>query len=112
MKNCRWIILFFLFCNNVMAIPTGEDLLEACEFSQKNGFQSKQGMMCIWYVTPCDCNFGNKKSIPRVCLPREISHELLADEVITGLKEKPELMQETADMAVGKILSPRYPCSD
>ncbi len=66
--------------------------------------------MCIWYVTPCDCNHGDKKTVPRVCLPEDISHEKLAREVITSLKEHPAYQDHTAEMAAGLILSPKYPC--
>ena len=99
-----------MFCGNSQAAPSGQDLLLACENSLLNGFQGTKGMMCIWYVTPCDCHYGEKESIPRVCLPVDISHEELAKEVVSGLKADPALQEFTAEMAVGTILSPHYPC--
>ena len=111
MKLNFWIVLLLMFSTDALTAPSGTDLLHACEDSLVNGFQSTKGMMCIWYVTPCDCNFGNKKTVPRVCLPDNISHELLAREVIDGLKENSELQPLTAEMAAGTILSPIYPCN-
>ena len=102
----------FLFSAKTMAAPSGADLLRACEDSIKNGFDTKAGMLCIWYVTPCDCNFAAKKQLPRVCLPEDKSHESLAKEVMTGLQQQPGLKTETAEMAAAKILSLKYPCSD
>lgn len=112
MKKLKWCIPFLLFCTKVLAAPSGADLLNACEGALDSGFQSKAGMMCIWYVTPCDCNFGEQKNVPRVCLPEESEHKELAKEVIAGLYDRPELGTETAEMAAGLILSPNYPCSD
>ena len=96
----------------MQAAPTASNLLNACEDSLENGFQSEMGMLCIWYVTPCDCHFGEKLDVPRVCLPPDLSHEILAKEVVEALKARPELQKETAEMAAGLILSPRYPCHD
>lgn len=111
MKKLKWIILFLVLSGDVLAAPSGADLLRACEDSLVNGFQSTKGMVCIWYVTPCDCNFGDKKTIPRVCLPKNANHEDLARVVVKSLKENKELQTRTAAMAAGTILSPIYPCN-
>ena len=110
MKSPFWFVVLLMFASDVLAAPSGADLLHACEDSLVNGFQSTKGMMCIWYVTPCDCHFGDKKSVPRVCLPKDAAHEELARVVMNGLKEKNELQTLTAEMAAGTILSPIYPC--
>ena len=112
MKKIHWFILLLLFSRSLMAAPTGEDLLTACEDAQKNGYQSQQGMLCIWYVTPCDCHFGKETTMPRVCLASDISHESLAEDVITGLHDQSQLLTETAEMAAAVILAPKYPCQD
>ena len=110
MKKTITIIFLFIFSGNIQAAPSGGNLLTACEDSLVNGFQSKAGMMCIWYVTPCDCHHGDKETVPRVCLPEDASHVDLAKEVIEGLKVNPEYQSETAEMAAGLILAPKYPC--
>ena len=110
MKKILLLIFLSGLSVNAFAAPSGEDLLTACEDSLANGFSSTRGMMCIWYVTPCDCNHGDKKKVPRVCLPDDASHVKLAKEVISGLKENPEFQAETAEMAAGLILAPKYPC--
>ena len=111
MKLHLWFVFLLMSGSDVLAAPSGADLLHACEDSLVNGFQSKTGMMCIWYVTPCDCNFGDKKTVPRVCLPKDAAHEDLAREVIESLKVKTGLQTLTAEMAAGIILSPIYPCN-
>ena len=109
MKNLKWLVFFLSLSANVLAAPTGADLLGACEDSLMNGFQGTTGMMCVWYVTPCDCH-GKDAAIPRVCLPDGKSPESLAREVIDGLKSQPELQSESAEISASKILAPKYPC--
>ena len=108
--NCR--LFFSLLIVNIQAIasPTGADVLAACEESLANGFKGVTGMMCVWYVTPCDCNYGKEPVMPRVCLPDNKDVDSLAREVIEGLKLRPELQSETAEMSAGIILSEKYPC--
>ncbi len=69
--SCDFYIkqLFFFTVNICMAddTPTGKSLLKACEIAQKNGYNSTEGMLCVWYATPCDCH--TDESIPAVCLP-------------------------------------------
>ncbi len=110
MSNLKWIYFFLLISTEVWAAPSGNDLLTACEESLTNGFHGPTGMMCIWYVTPCDCHHGKDVAIPRVCLPNNGSHKLLAREVVEGLKSQSELQLQSAEMAAGIILSPTYPC--
>ena len=110
MSNLKWICFFLLISNEVWAAPSGNDLLTACEESLTNGFHGSTGMMCIWYVTPCDCHHGKDIAISRVCLPNNETHKSLAREVVEGLKSQPELQSQSAEMAVGVILSPKYPC--
>ncbi|HIF52039.1 MAG TPA: hypothetical protein EYQ42_11030 [Thiotrichaceae bacterium] len=111
MKKLKWMSLLLLLSTDVFAVPTGFDLLEACEDSLANGFHGTTGMMCVWYVTPCDCQHGKDSAILRVCLPDGKSTESLAREVIEGLKSKSELQIDTAEVSVGKILAPKYPCN-
>ena len=111
MSNFKWISFLLLISVEAWSAPSGTDLLKACEESLANGFHGSTGMMCIWYVTPCDCHHGKDIAIPRVCLPDNEPHELLAREVVEGLKSQPELQTVIAEIAVGVILSPRYPCN-
>ena len=108
----KYIIFLFLFLISEYsnAVPSGDELLKACEKSLKNGFQSAAGMMCVWYVTPCDCHDGKDSDILRVCLPEEIEEEFLARMVIEGLKANPYLKSKTAEIAASEILAPKYPC--
>lgn len=110
LRNSLIMIVLLLPAYSMSVAPTGADLLEACQFAGKNGYDSTQGMMCIWYVTPCDCHFGKSKEIPRVCLPETVSHQQLADVVVRGIQQTPDLKQVSAEQAAANILSPLYPC--
>jgi len=103
------IILFFTV-NICMAddTPTGKSLLKACEIAQKNGYNSTEGMLCVWYATPCDCH--TDESIPAVCLPADYQVEHLAEIVIKELKQQPDLQTVSAIEAAAHILAPLYPC--
>jgi Ssp1 endopeptidase immunity protein Rap1a len=110
MKKYIWLIFFILFSEKLMATPSGADLLSACETSLETGFNGETGMMCVWYVTPCDCHHGKDSEIPRVCLPDGKKPESLAREVIDGLKSQPELQGKSAEISAGEILAVKYPC--
>jgi len=97
---------------SVFATPNGRDLLAACEDALDKGFSDAEGMMCTWYVTPCDCFHGEDSEIPRVCLPPSPDVAVLAREVTGGLATSPELLDETADVAAGTILKRNYPCTE
>lgn len=92
--------------------PSGADLLAACQHSMDQGFSNVQGMLCSWYVTPCDCNYEKKRQLPRVCLPGSPDIDLLAQQVISGLNARPELLNMEADIAASTILTRYYPCSE
>jgi len=96
----------------VFATPNGKDLLAACEHSLDKGFSGAEGMMCTWYVTPCDCFHSKNSEIPRVCLPPTPNLNTLAREVAEGLAGTPELLDKTADVAAGTILKVSYPCTE
>ncbi len=110
MKNLKWIGLLFMISTDIYAAPSANDLLVACEDSLANGFHGSTGMMCSWYVTPCDCHNGKDLVIPRVCLTASESEESLAKIVVDGLKAQPALQLKSAEMAAGIILSLNYPC--
>jgi Ssp1 endopeptidase immunity protein Rap1a len=110
MKNLTWVTFLLLFSAEVLSAPTGADLLGACEDSLANGFQGTTGMMCVWYVTPCDCHHGKDSDILRVCLPDGKAAEVLAREVIDGLKLQPELQIKSAEISASVILAAKYPC--
>ncbi len=111
MKNLKWIAFLLLFSAEALSASTGADLLGACEDSLANGFQGATGMMCVWYVTPCDCHHGKDSAVPRVCLPDGRAAEVLAREVIDGLKSQPELQAKPAEISAGTILAAKYPCN-
>jgi hypothetical protein len=102
------VLTCLLLIQDAVAAPSGRDLLEACTQSMRDGFDSMIGKMCTWYVTPCDCNID--KTIPMVCLPESVSTETLADLVIQGMQERPDLQQLDATRAAAEILSTRYSC--
>jgi len=110
MKKLKWLGLLFMICADINAAPSANELLAACQDSLANGFHASTGMMCSWYVTPCDCHHGKDLAIPRVCLTGIESEESLAKIVVAGLKAQPALQLESAEMAAGIILSANYPC--
>ena len=111
MKKIIWLLFSLIFTGNVQAVPSGADLLKACETSLEKGFHGSTGMMCVWYVTPCDCHHGKDAGIPRVCLPDGKETESLAMEVINGLKSRPELQTKSAEISAAEILVEKYPCN-
>ncbi len=76
----------------------------------KKGFSGAEGMMCAWYVTPCDCFHSDDSEIPRVCLSSAPDVDVLAREVMEGLIKSPDLLGKSADVAAGTILEKNYPC--
>lgn len=105
-------VIQLLLITLVMAAPAASELLKACEHSLANGFEGIEGDMCTWYVTPCDCDYGMASDTPRVCLPKSEPVESLAQTVVEGLREQPELHAEDADFAAATILSRIYPCNE
>jgi Rap1a immunity proteins len=110
MKKFKWFGFLLVICAEIHAAPTAGTLLVACEDALKNGFHGSTGMMCSWYVTPCDCHQGKDIAIPRVCLSGDEAEGLLATIVVEGLKSQPDLQSQSAEMAAGIILSAMYPC--
>ncbi len=104
-------LLLFFVSTMVFATPNGKDLLAACEHSLDKGFSGTEGMMCTWYVTPCDCFHDDNSEIPRVCLPPVPDINALAREVTKGLAATPELLEKSADVAAGVILGKSFPCT-
>ena len=103
--------LSILFSLNISAAPTGQQLLDACEHAITSGFKGIEGMACEWYVIPCDCGTGTHALTPRVCLPDDASSADLAQKVVDGLKDEPNLAGKSAGFAAATILSRSYPCS-
>jgi len=103
--------LLFLSAS-LFATPNGKDLLAACEHSLNKGFSGTEGMMCTWYVTPCDCFHSADSEIPRVCLSPSPDIAALAREVADGLAKTPDLLDKTADIAAGTILIKNHPCAE
>lgn len=97
---------------SLFATPNGKELLSACKHALDKGFSGAEGMMCTWYVTPCDCFHSADSEIPRVCLSPSPDVAALAREVTDGLAETPELLNKTADVAAGMILIKNYPCTE
>lgn len=105
------VLLLSLITTDTWAVPSGGDLLKACNASLANGFEGVNGTMCKWYITPCDCETGGQ-TLPEICLPEPVSTEILAKAVITGLSEHPELQRQDAAFAAAAVLSEIYSCSD
>lgn len=106
------IIFLSLSLFNAEAAPTGSDLVKACKHALEYGFNDIKGMMCTWYITPCDCNYEIRLDVPRVCLPPQISVETLALTVVGDIKAEMELGTMNAESAAAKILSKYYPCPE
>ncbi len=111
MRIFKKIVLLMILSPGLHAAPTGADVLAACEEALEKGFHGTRAMMCVWYVTPCDCHHGKDSAIPRVCLPDGKAAETLAREVIDGLKSQPDLLSESAEVSAGVILAVKYPCN-
>jgi len=112
MSNLFFALALLFISTSVFATPNGNDLLAACEHAMDKGFSGAEGMMCTWYVTPCDCFHSEDSEIPRVCLPIPPDVHELAREVTDGLATSPELLEKTADVAAGTILIKKYPCEE
>ena len=104
--------VLLIVSTSLFATPNGKDLLIACKHSLAKGFSGSEGMMCTWYVTPCDCFHSEDSEIPRVCLPAAPDVDALALEVTEGLVATPELLDKSADVAAGMILEKTYPCTE
>jgi len=104
------LLVLCLINSPIQAAPGGDDLLRACSHSLANDFSGTEGQMCIWYTTPCNCEMEAEETIARVCLPESVSNEKLAQVVISGLQERPELQEEEARIAAALILSRIYAC--
>ena len=104
-------LLLFFVSTIVFATPNGKELLAACEYSLDKGFSGTEGMMCTWYVTPCDCFHSEDSGIPRICLPQIPDVDALAREITEGLAMHPELLDKSADVAAGVILGKSFPCA-
>jgi len=111
MKRRHWCGLLLAICINSSAAPSANSLLEACEDALKNGFHGNTGLMCSWYVRPCDCQQGKDNAVPRVCLSGDETERHLGTIVVAGLKSHTALRLETAEMAAAIILSSKYPCT-
>lgn len=106
-------LLFSLVSIDAMAepeMPRGAELLAACQYAQEYGYDNTRGMLCIWYVMPCDCEITRDDDMPRVCLPADIDHTVLAQRVIQGLVDNPGLQALDAELAAARILSQYYSC--
>ena len=108
----NFCIILIVLSMQVYASPNGADLLRACNTSMNNGFEGIEGMMCEYYLTPCDCTVGDKDPAPRFCPPAGISTGDLAAVVVDGLKRSHGLQNRDAQTAAAVILAERYPCSD
>ena len=110
--NRLLFITLLYYSSSLIAAPSGEQLQQACEYSLENNFEGIKGQMCIWYVTPCDCDPTKQTEAPRVCLPFEQDENDLALKVIEGLKKDPELGKQDASVAAAIILAEYYPCEE
>ena len=102
--------LFSFSFQDGYAAPTGSDLLQACSLSIESGFDSMEGKMCAWYVTPCNC--GTDKNIPAVCLPEDVDLDELAKLVTEGLTTREQLLNLYAAESAAIILSENFPCTE
>jgi hypothetical protein len=101
-------LLLFFVSTIVFAAPNGKELLLACKHFLAKGFSGAEGMMCTWYVTPCDCFHGDNTEIPRVCLSSSPNIDDLAREVTEGLAMHPELFDKNTAVAAAMILEKSF----
>lgn len=87
----------------------GSDLLRSCESVQTNSATEIESMLCIWYITPCDC--GNyDEDVPRVCLPSGVAEQRLASIIIRDLQNDQGLQSASAKFAANTVLARYFPC--
>jgi hypothetical protein len=111
LSRCIALLLLACSCTTAYAaVPSGQQLLEACEQAQASGFKGPRALVCEWYAIPCDCAGMKSEPSPRVCLPADYDVRDLVSKVTAGLKDSPELRNGSADTAVAVILSRHYPC--
>jgi hypothetical protein len=110
--TCLICIILMSSSPPLAAAPTGLQLRNACEIAITNGFKSNAGMLCEWYVRPCNCRDEKSARAPRVCLPDDVDYADLARKVVAGLKFETRLLTAEADLAAAIILSRSYPCAD
>ena len=113
MRNMILLMLLFGITHTFAQSPSGQDLLTACESALENGFNSKHGMVCSWYVMPCNCESAKAESktvIPRVCLPHNLTEIELAELVLEQIRARVDLLDKSAELAANTILSSYYPC--
>jgi len=109
-RNVSRIAIFYLMFASAQADSiNGARLVDACETALASGFTHTEGMVCHWYVTPCDCYHDD--DVPDVCLPADAGEETLAITVINGIRQDPELLQQPAVVAANTVLSELYPCN-
>ena len=90
--------------------PSAAELKRACEnYLRDKGYNTVSDMLCLWYVMPCACE-STKEHLPRVCLPYNLGEEDAIATVLSGLEQKPELLEQEAAFAANSILSQHYPC--
>ena len=106
------ILIFLLLYRQVVAEPGGQQLLEACENTANKRASDIETMMCDWYITPCNCDTSQSDSIPRVCLPDNVSSDELRLIVVKALKSEPEMTRLGASKAAATILSRNFPCKE
>lgn len=111
-KLIRFIsVIFIMFAPQARATVSGFDLLKACEVSLHSHNGGIQDQLCEYYITPCDCDLGENRKHPRVCLPDGKTMDELAGIVIDGLKKSPDLLQVYAGTAAATVLAKVYPCN-
>ena len=109
----RYLILVLLLLGaRVQAAPTGADLLRACGESRGGDLSGIEGAMCEYYVTPCACEIGAEPAQPDFCPPQSVSTLSLAETVVAGLREAPELQRIEARVAAARVLAKKYPCNE
>lgn len=106
-------VVLLMSCTGIVSAQSisGNELIAACEKAIASDFAGNTGMICHWYVTPCDCNYGNEQ-LPKVCLPADFNEEKLAQQVIDGLNSNPDLLAKDAAFAANSVLTVLYPCTN
>ena len=108
----RWFAfaVLLLAVMPVAAEVDGADLLAACGASLRGNASGVEDQMCYWYVTPCDCDYGTEKDLPRACVPASSSEAERARLVVDGLRATPAHQAQSATRAAATILAEHFPC--
>lgn len=119
--RCILLVCLLAWGSCAMAMPTGEDLLEACSATVKqqdgghlSDAELARSFWCVTYLSGFLDAVGLTSSMygkPAICLPANgISNDQLARIVTKWLRDNPEHLHESGRMETMIALAKAFPC--